>query len=321
MVSAFGHRADTLIDLELGYCQAMFLRVVGAGLGRTGTLSLKAALERLLGGPCYHGSEVFTRPDHVDSWTSAARGEPVDWHALFDGFHATVDWPAAAFWKEIAAAFPDALILLSTRESVDSWYRSAHETIFQYAPFADTSPVLKMFATVLDARFTPDAEDPEAAKAAYERHNAHVRATAPGDRLVEWTPRDGWGPLCEALGVPVPAEPFPRLNTKDDWDKLVDPEAIAAAGAEYAALVDELTPHVRDDTPVDDARVRALVERWDAAGADLHGGNEQMKAIVRSVLRENREELARQLSRSPAQMDDVFRYLDRAEQRLHSPSS
>jgi len=291
----------------------MSLRVVGAGLGRTGTLSLKTALEGLLGGPCYHGSEVFTRPDHVDSWSAAARGESIDWHALFDGFHATVDWPAAAFWEEISAAFPDSVILLSTRESVDSWYRSAHETIFQYAPFADTAPVLKMFATVLDARFTPDALDADAAKAAYERHNAHVRATAPRDRLLEWTPRDGWGPLCDALGVPVPDEPFPRLNTKEDWDTVLDADAIAAAGAEYAGLIDELTPHVRDDTPADDPRVRALVERWDAVGADLHGGDEQVKAMMQAMLRESREELARRLSRPPEQVDAVFHYLDRAQ--------
>lgn len=288
----------------------MPLRVVGAGLGRTGTLSLKTALERLLGGPCYHGSEVFTRPEHVDWWNSAARGESVDWSALFDGFHATVDWPAAAFWEEISVAFPESIILLSTRESVDSWYRSAHETIFQYAPIAGTVPVLKMFATVLDARFTPDALDADAAKAAYERHNARVRAVAPAERLVEWTPRDGWGPLCEALGVPVPDEPFPRLNAKEDWDTVLDADVIAAVGAEYAKLIEELTPHARDDTPADDPRVRALVRRWDAVGADLHGGDEQLKAMMRTTLRESRDDLARSLSWAPEQVDQVFRYLD-----------
>src|SRR6476661_1539609 len=108
----------------------MSLRVVGAGLGRTGTMSLKAALERLLGAPCYHGGEVFPRPSHVEAWNAAARGEPVDWGALFDGFQATVDWPAAAFWEEISEAFPGAVILLSTRESAESWWKSANETIF-----------------------------------------------------------------------------------------------------------------------------------------------------------------------------------------------
>lgn len=290
----------------------MSLRVIGAGLGRTGTLSLKTALERLVGGPCYHGSEVFTRPEHVDLWNSAARDESVDWDALFDGFQATVDWPAAAFWEEISTAFPEAVILLSTRDSVDSWYKSAHETIFQYAAIADSNPVTKMFATVLDARFTEEIDDPEAVKAAYERHNAHVRATAPSGRFVEWTPKDGWGPLCEALRVPVPDEPFPRLNTTQDWDDVIDPEAIAAAGAEWAGLIDELIPHVRDETPVDDAGVQALVRRWGAVGADFHGGDEHLMAIVATMLRENREELGHRLGRSPQEMDDLFGYLDRA---------
>src|SRR6266566_10081202 len=99
----------------------MTLRVIGAGMGRTGTMSLKLALERLLGGPCYHMVEVFPRPAHFGLWTAAGRGKPTDWHALFDGFVAAVDWPAAAFWKEIADAFPEAIILLSTRDS-ESWW-------------------------------------------------------------------------------------------------------------------------------------------------------------------------------------------------------
>lgn len=291
------------------------LRVVGAGLGRTGTLSLKTALERLLGGACYHGSKVFTRPDHVDLWNAAADGESVDWHALFAGFAATVDWPAAAFWEEISAAFPDAVILLSTRDSVDSWYRSAYDTIFKYGPLADSNPVVGMFATVLNTRFTPNADDPEEAKAAYERHNAYVRATAPRDRLVEWTPGDGWGPLCAALGVPVPDEPFPHLNTTGDWNDVIDEEAIAAASAEWGALIEQLMPHVRDGTPVEDPRVRTLIERWDAVNARLHRGDDQMRFIVDTFLRESRPEIARRLARPPEQIDDLFHYLDRAAAR------
>lgn len=195
-------------------------RVIGAGVGRTGTLSLKTALEQLLDGPCYHGSEVFGESRQVRFWSAAARGESVDWWGFFHGYEATVDWPAAAFWEEISAEFPDAIVLLSTRESVDAWHRSAHDTIFQYAPLARISPVVRMFSEVLAARFTPNATDPAEARAAYERHNAHVRATVPRERLVEWTPRDGWGPLCAALDIPVPDEPFPSVNTKDDWNRL-----------------------------------------------------------------------------------------------------
>lgn len=195
----------------------MSLRVIGAGLGRTGTMSLKGALERLLGAPCYHMIEVFPRPAHFGLWTAAARGEPVDWHALFDGFQATVDWPASAFWKEIAQAFPEALILLSTRDSAEAWWKSASETIFGIATADRSNPVAKMVDAIFEARFTKAIDDRDAAIAAYERHNADVRATAPRDRLVEWTPKDGWGPLCKALGVAVPAEPFPHVNTTDEF--------------------------------------------------------------------------------------------------------
>jgi sulfotransferase family protein len=180
-------------------------------------MSLKGALERLLGAPCYHMIEVFPRPAHFGLWTAAARGEPVDWKALFEGFKATVEWPASAFWKEIAAAFPEAIILLSTRDSAEAWWKSASETIFGVATADRTNPVAKMVDAIFEARFTKDIHDHDAAIAAYERHNADVRATAPRDRLVEWTPKDGWGPLCKALGVPVPAEPFPHVNTTDEF--------------------------------------------------------------------------------------------------------
>ena len=196
----------------------MTLRVVGAGLGRTGTLSLKLALERLLGAPCYHMSEVFAHPEHVALWHAAARDEPVDWRALFAGYSAAVDWPVGSFWPEVSAAFPDALILLSTR-SAESWWKSASATIFK----ASTRPEVldsdwgRMWMELAQRRFTPRLADRAAAIAAYERHNAEVRARAPQPRLLEWTVRDGWGPLCRALGVPVPDEPFPHANSTEEF--------------------------------------------------------------------------------------------------------
>src|SRR5438045_1899686 len=108
----------------------MALKVVGAGLGRTGTLSLKLALEKLLGGPCYHMAEVFEHMGHVPIWHDAALGKPVDWDKLFDGYVATVDWPSGAFWKEIGAHYPESLIVLSSRDS-EKWWKSAKDTIFQ----------------------------------------------------------------------------------------------------------------------------------------------------------------------------------------------
>src|SRR5258708_3902275 len=109
----------------------MTLRIVGAGLGRTGTHSLKIALEQLLGAPCYHMVEVFAHPEHVPIWTAAIKREPVDWPVLFDGYVATVDWPGGAAWREISEAYPEAKVLLSTRRSADEWWTSASKTIFE----------------------------------------------------------------------------------------------------------------------------------------------------------------------------------------------
>lgn len=187
-------------------------------------MSLKGALERLLGAPCYHMVEVFPRPAHFGLWTAAAQGKPVNWKAVFDGFGAAVDWPASAFWKEISEAFPDAIILLSTRSSAEAWWKSASETIFRAATATAQrgTPIRAMVEALFEARFTSAIHDREAAIAAYERHNANVRATAPRDRLVEWTPKDGWEPLCKALGVPVPAEPFPHVNSTDEFRARVE---------------------------------------------------------------------------------------------------
>ena len=202
------------------------LRVVGAGLGRTGTHSLKIALERLLGSPCYHMVEVFKRPSDVATWTAAANGAHTDWHKLFDGYAAAVDWPAAAFWSQIAEAFPDAVILLSYRDA-EGWWKSANKTIFegfrrrpQEAPTqgpAMNPAFVSMITALFGKTFTPSFLDEAAAKAAFERHNEEVRKRAPRARLVEWQAKDGWGPLCAALGLPVPDEPFPVTNTTEEF--------------------------------------------------------------------------------------------------------
>jgi hypothetical protein len=195
------------------------LRVVGAGLGRTGTLSLKLALERLLGGPCYHMLEVFPRPDHLAAWHAAVEGTPPDWDTLFSGFVAAVDWPVAAFWSDISDAFPDAPVLLSTRPAAD-WWRSFDKTIaenFRHEPPPGAEPFFAMVTDLLHRRFTAGALDESVATQAYEEHNARVRAAVPSERLVEWQPGDGWEPLCSALGVDVPDEDFPHTNTTAEF--------------------------------------------------------------------------------------------------------
>ena len=197
----------------------MGLRIVGAGLGRTGTTSLKLALEELLGGRCYHMLEVRERPADPDAWGDAYAGSPPEWRTFFDGYQATVDWPAAPFWREISEAFPDAPIILSVRDA-DAWWRSASSTIFialatYFAPDAPDDGWTRMGQGMMNS-FTPGWRDEATAKAAYLAYNDHVRATAPADRLVEWSPEHGWEPICAALGLAVPDRPFPHLNTTAD---------------------------------------------------------------------------------------------------------
>src|SRR5437868_1353903 len=196
----------------------MALKVVGAGLGRTGTHSLKVALEQLLGEPCYHMIEVFASPEHVPQWHQAVLGNMPDWGELFAGYGAAVDWPAATFWQQQSEAFPDSLILLSTRDSA-GWWRSCDNTIFQVFRSADQNMPPEWTAMVKDLfrQFAGDSLDEASAIASYERHNDHVRATAPPDRLLEWHPGDGWEPICRALGVDVPEDPFPHVNTTEEF--------------------------------------------------------------------------------------------------------
>jgi hypothetical protein len=209
----------------------MDLQVVGAGLGRTGTHSLKVALEQLLGGPCYHMVEVFGRPDQRDTWAAAVRGDDVDWSTFLAPYRATVDWPAAAFWKELSAAAPEAVVLLSVRDA-EAWWKSASETIFAVlargaAPDDDAGrEELAMINELIDRRFTPGWQDRTCAIAAYEEHNARVRAEIPAGRLVEWHPGDGWVPLCAALGVDEPSGPFPHLNSTADFREMTGLDAV-----------------------------------------------------------------------------------------------
>lgn len=202
----------------------MTLRVIGAGVGRTGTNSLQLALQRLLGAPCYHMHEVFPRPDDIPVWHAAALGTMPDWPAFLSEFAAAVDWPASAFWSELAAAFPDALIVLSTRRDAETWWRSASGTIFPATLAADEGPWRHMATAMLEHRFTGAIEDRSACIAAYEAHNARVRAQAPAARLLEWQVEDGWAPLCAALDLPVPDEPFPHVNSSADFGKRLGPD-------------------------------------------------------------------------------------------------
>jgi hypothetical protein len=224
------------------------LRVVGAGLPRTGTLSLKTALEKLLGAKCYHMVELFEHPDHGSTWADIAEGKEADLTALLDGYAAAVDAPAMMVWRQLAEANPDSVILLSRRENPQQWVRSMENTIFprirevrtlfgSYETVPEDVPeqvrtMARIFAGMPDG-MSNYVDDPEAAAAWYERYNADVRATAPPGRLLEWTAADGWAPLCAALGVPVPDEPFPRVNSSEEFRERVQDRGVLGTPAGF----------------------------------------------------------------------------------------
>ena len=201
----------------------MPLEVIGAGFGRTGTLSLKLALERLGYVKCYHMMEVFSHPEHIPMWAAAHRGEPVDWEGLYDGYRASVDWPSCNLWQEHAALYPNAKVILSVRDS-DSWYTSVMNTIYRssMAMLEADDPTMRRAAQwirditwngVFDGRF----EDRAHAVAVFDAHNRRVEATLPESRLLVFEAKQGWDPLCRFLGVEVPDEPYPRVNTTEDF--------------------------------------------------------------------------------------------------------
>lgn len=199
----------------------MALEVIGAGLPRTGTWSLGNALGYLLDGRFYHMRSLPGHPfDLGATWEAALAGDSPDWGALFAGYVAAVDWPTSLFWRELSAAYPQAQVLLSVRDSAEAWWASAEATILPYARMS-LAPDWEggdHFRKLLE-RFTGTAQwdDPATLMAAYERHNAAVRAGVPAGRLLEWHAAEGWEPICDALGLAVPDVPFPWLNQREEW--------------------------------------------------------------------------------------------------------
>ena len=199
----------------------MGLEVIGAGFGRTGTLSLKLALEQLGFAQCYHMFEVMNHPEHVPLWRAAHRGEPTDWEALFAGYRAAVDWPSCNFWREQMAAFPDAKVVLSLRDP-ERWYTSVMNTIYPISlqfreQGGDQSKMV--FELIWDGIFAGRMDDKAFVIEQYLAHNQRVRETVPSERLLEFDPADGWQPLCAFLERPVPDEPYPRANTTEEFQQ------------------------------------------------------------------------------------------------------
>jgi len=198
----------------------MALEVIGAGFGRTGTMSLKLALEQIGFGPCHHMIEVIHNGEaQTPLWNDALAGKP-DYAAIYDGYSSAVDWPTAAFWQELADVYPEAKIILSSR-SAESWYASISETILATVWAPETWPPqavdwFKMVSKVL-ARSFGDAKTRDELIAVFHAHEAAVKAAIPAERLLVHSAKDGWDPLCAFLGVPVPAEPYPRTNSKEEF--------------------------------------------------------------------------------------------------------
>jgi hypothetical protein len=218
------------------------LAVIGVGLGRTGTLSLHAALEQLGFAPCEHMTNCFAHSERFALWLEAARrkraGEPIDWRPLFTGYRATVDWPGAFFWRELTAAHPAAKVILTVRDP-ERWYDSARATIYAASQGRSATPAARLLygllawanphaghgfrtvqETVWDGTMEGRFEDRAAAIRIFEEHNREVIATIPPQRLLVFDVKEGWQPLCSFLGVPVPAdEPFPHLNDAADFSR------------------------------------------------------------------------------------------------------
>jgi hypothetical protein len=202
----------------------MALQVIGAGLGRTGTLTLKTALEMLGFGPCHHMIEVFgNSATQVPFWNRAALGEAVDWDELYGSYRATVDWPGCHFYAQLAERYPDAKVILSKRDP-ERWYESISETILTSmttmglgaAPVPEDHPMRFGGIIIPQKTFGFDFSRDNVI-AAFERHNAEVVNTIAPERLLVFEAAQGWEPLCAFLGVPVPDEPFPRTNSREEF--------------------------------------------------------------------------------------------------------
>jgi hypothetical protein len=201
------------------------MQLIGTGVGRTGTYSLKLAINQLGLGPCHHMEEVLhNMPLQGPLWSAALNGA-ADWQSIYDGYPSAVDWPTAGFFRELYAAYPSAKFVLTLR-SPESWADSFGGTIYQLLAGREQAPPemrdwLEMSAGVIAKTGFPEGLDRDGLIAAFVAHNDAVRAAIPPGQLLEFEVKQGWGPLCEFLEVPAPDEPFPRTNHREEfWDRV-----------------------------------------------------------------------------------------------------
>ena len=196
--------------------------IIGAGVGRTGTLSLKAALETLGKGPCHHMEELRKLPRQLDEWEKIAEGAQINWDSVLDGYCATVDWPAAAFWQELTNAFPTAKVILTWRDP-DEWQDSFDRTIGykvrNYHDIVDTKErrIARIARHVVTKTLGLDPVETPDLRGALHNHHTVVTSNIPSERLLVYHASEGWNPLCGFLGLPVPEEEFPKLNARNQF--------------------------------------------------------------------------------------------------------
>ena len=215
----------------------MALKVIGSGLGLTGTMSTKLALEQIGFGPCHHMVEVFMHPESLPLWIAAGEGEP-DWDAIFAGYTSMVDHPGCAYWRQLMDHYPDAKVLHTVRDP-DKWFESTQATIFAPGrapgrpggPGGDGGP-MQVFFEQLHRFYGGDIHDRAFMLDFFRRHTEAVVAGVPKDRLLVFEVAQGWEPLCTFLGAPVPDTPYPRENTTEQFQartmSSADPAAVRA---------------------------------------------------------------------------------------------
>ena len=216
----------------------MALKIIGAGFGRTGTMSLYTALNQL-GFPCYHMVEVMenkANKSHLDFWLKVANDEPgqqYDWSQVFEHYTATVDYPASCVWQELLQTYPDAKVVLTQHpRGAGSWYASTIDTIY----FTESSwqfKVLKLLTPfarkmgnmcsklIWQRTLKGTMEDRDKALAQYQYHIDEVKAKVPTEQLLIYSVDQGWEPLCTFLGIPVPDTEFPNVNDRAEIKKAI----------------------------------------------------------------------------------------------------
>jgi hypothetical protein len=203
----------------------MPLNVIGAGVGRTGTYSLKLAINQVGLGPCHHMEEVLhNMPAQVPLWSAATSGQ-ANWLQIYSGYNSAVDWPTACFFKDLANEFPEAKFVLTQRDP-ERWANSFGATIYKLLAGKDQAPEemrawLEMATEVIAQTGFPLGLDREELVRAFSSHNNAVKEAIPADRLLVFEVKEGWGPLCDFLGVPIPDMDFPRTNHREEfWDRV-----------------------------------------------------------------------------------------------------